>query len=203
MVTNDHGLAERVRAVGASLIRASDFVTRLAHRAAPKTPAAVEPPPDPHAPAFADIYSGFVEADKARVRFPDEAQIDPQLWIEKLYGDDTDQAQDAARWLGHYGGELALAPLRDALTHADARMRAAALLALGDLGDPAGLPDLCDRLVNDAASMARQAAAQSLGRIGDHTVESYLENVARSDSKGKIRKAARAALAQIRARPAR
>ena len=38
----------------------------------------------------------------------------------------------------------ALEPLHDALTHDDAGVRAAALLALGDLSDPAAVPDLCD-----------------------------------------------------------
>lgn len=200
VVTNDHGLAERVRAVGASLIQASDFATRLAHRAVRQTPAAEAPALDPHAPAFADIYADFLEADKACARFGDASPANFETWIEKLYGDDLEQAQSAAFWLGHYGGAEALAPLRDALTHADARVRAAALLALGDLGDPAGLSDLCERLVSDAASMARAAAAQSLGRIGDRTVEACLEEAAQSDAKGRVRKAARAALAQVRAR---
>jgi len=200
VVTNDRDLAERVRSVGASLIQASDFAIRLVHRPVRRAPAIEEPALDPHAPAFADIYTGFLDADKARTRFGDASPGDLEIWIEKLYGNDLEQAQSAAFWLGHYGGAETLAPLRDALTHADARVRAAALLALGDLGDPAGLPDLCERLVNDAASMARTAAAQSLGRIGDRTVEACLEKAAQSDAKGKVRKAARAALAQIRGR---
>jgi HEAT repeat protein len=80
-------------------------------------------------------------------------------------------------------------------------VRAAALLALGDLGDRRALPALCDRLENDGASLARQAAAQSLGRIGDRSVEAALETAVRADPKNKVRKAAREALAQIRARP--
>jgi HEAT repeat protein len=48
--------------------------------------------------------------------------------------------------------------------------------------------------------MAREAAAQSLGRIGDRRAQSALETAAQSDAKSKVRKAALAALAQIKAR---
>ena len=51
--------------------------------------------------------------------------------------------------------------------------------------------------------MVREAAAQSLGRIGDRTVEAALKVAAESDHKGKVRKAAREALEQIRARKGR
>ena len=112
-------------------------------------------------------------------------------------------AERAARWLGNFGGKAALEPLHDALTHVDAGVRAAALLALGDLGDPAALSDLCDRLIKDGNSMVREAAAQSLGRIGDRTVEAALNVAAESDGKNKVRKAARDALEQIRARKGR
>ena len=45
--------------------------------------------------------------------------------------------------------------------------------------------------------MVREAAAQSLGRIGDRTVEAALKVAAESDHKSKVRKAAREALEQI------
>ena len=51
--------------------------------------------------------------------------------------------------------------------------------------------------------MVREAAAQSLGRIGDRTVEATLKVAAESDHKSKVRKAAREALEQIRARKGR
>jgi hypothetical protein len=200
VVTNDQDLANRVRAVGARRILASDFAARLALRPPLPSSEPGRPAFDPHDPAFADIYAGFVQADKARARFGGSRQADTAFWIEKLYGDDLDEVQRAARWLGQHGGSYALAPLRDALTHGDARVRAAALLALGDLGDQTVLPDLCARLANDTNSMVREAAAQSLGRIGDRTIEPALEAAARTDAKGKVRKAAQAALAQVRAR---
>jgi HEAT repeat protein len=144
-----------------------------------------------------------MSADKSRARFTEGIATNAGAWVEKLYTGDAGEAQLAARWLGQHGGEEALEPLKDALTHSDARVRAAALLALADLGDSRALPALCDRLANDGASMARQAAAQSLGRIGNRSVETALETAARADAKNKVRKAARDALAQIRARGAK
>jgi uncharacterized protein len=216
VVTDDQGLTWRIRALGASAIRASDFAGRLAPRTkrasrkAERGDATFEPAPDPHEPAFADIYAGFMSAEKARARLPDETSADAGAWLEKLYADDAAEAQLAARWLGQHapevwghGGKEALEPLLDALTHSDARVRAAALLAFGDLGDRQVLPALCERLTNDGASIVRQAAAQSLGRIGDRSVESTLETAAETDPKSRVRKAARDALAQIHARSPR
>jgi predicted RNA-binding protein with PIN domain len=206
VVTDDQELTRRVRALGASATRASEFATRLAprpHHAKHKPRRAgmtEEPTPDPHAPAFADLYAGFLSAEKSKTRFAEGASTDASSWTERLYTGDADEAQLAARWLGQHGGKDALEPLQDALTHADARVRAAALLALGDLGDRRALPALCDRLENDGASLARQAAAQSLGRIGDRSVEDALETAVRADPKSKVRRASREAVTQIRAR---
>ena len=199
VVTNDQGLSWRVRDVGASVLSGSEFAARLTPTRRP-TAASAEPAHDPHDPAYADLYAGFIEAEKLQARFRGEKQIGLAVWIERLYEGDPQLAAQAARWLGRSGGAKALEPLRDALTHDDAAVRAAALLALGDLGDPVALPHLCDRLSQDGNSMVREAAAQSLGRIGNRTVEAALETAVNSDQKGKVRKAAREALEQIRAR---
>lgn len=199
VVTNDRGLQYRVRAAGASVIPAGVFAGKLApprRRAAPP----ILQGPDPHDPAFADIYAGFVEADRNRERFGTVESQDVAAWAEQLYGDDLELAQRAARWLGQFAGEQALEPLRDALTHSDARVRAAALLALADMGTPAAVPDLCRHLLEDAAALARTAAAEGLARIGDRSAESSLETAGRSDAKSKVRRAAQKALLQIRAR---
>lgn len=202
VVTNDADLTWRVQAIGASTIRASDFIGKLGRppaQARPRT-APAEPTPDPRDPAFADIYASFITAARARAQARKETPTPAQVWIERLYGDDIEAALKAAEWLGRHGGEQALGPLHDALTHSDVRVRTAALLAFGELGDPSAMPDLCERLAHDTGSMAREAAAQSLGRLGDRRVEAALETAAQSDAKSKVRKAALAALAQIRAR---
>jgi uncharacterized protein len=209
VVTDDQELTWRIRALGASAIRASDFAGRLAPRAkrasrkADPGDATSEPVPDPHEPAFADLYAGFMSAEKVRAHLTEGSSADAGVWLEKLYADDAGEAQLAARWLGQHGGGEALEPLRDALTHSDARVRAAAVLAFGDLGDRRALPALCERLANDGASIVRQAAAQSLGRIGDRSVERTLETAAETDPKNKVRKEARDALDQVRARQPR
>lgn len=202
VVTNDIELSWRVQALGASVVRAQNFVTKLARPAARPRPTA-EPAPDPGDPAFADIYMGFLAAERSRKRERSAEPLPFQAYVEQLYGDDVEAAQQAAAWLGRSRQKAALTPLRDALTHSDVRVRAAALLACGDLGDPAALPDLCDRLAHDSGSLAREAAAQSLGRIGDRSVEAALETASKSDAKSKVRKAALAALTQIRARQKR
>lgn len=198
VVTNDVELMERVRAVGADVLRAQDFAVKLARPTGRSRPQA-ESAPDPRDPAFADIYVGFLAAERTR---PTE-DLPFEAYVERLYGDEVEAAQRAAAWLGRSRQRAALTPLRDALTHSDVRVRAAALLAFGDLGDPAVLPDLCDRLAHDPGSMAREAAAQSLGRLGDRSVEAALEAASKTDAKSKVRKAALAALAQIRARQKR
>ena len=199
VVTNDRGLSWRVRDAGASVLSGSEFAARLTPIRR-QTSTSAEPSHDPHDPAFADLYAGFIESEKSQARFRGEKQISLAVWVERLYEGDPQLAAQAARWLGISGGAAALEPLRDALTHDDAAVRAAALLALGNLGDPAVLSDLCDRLSKDGNSMVREAAAESLGRIGNRTVEAALEKAVDSDQKGKVRKAAREALAQIRAR---
>lgn len=199
VVTDDQGLAWRARNAGASVLRASEFAAKL-DAPRPSPPTVADPTVDPRDPAFADLYAGFIESEKSQARFQKEKPIDVSVWVERLYDGDPQLAERAAQWLGQFGGSTALEPLRDALTHGNAGVRAAALLALGHLGLPAALPDLCRRLAEDNNSMVREAAAQSLGRIGDRTVEAALETAVRSDSKSKVRKAAQTALEQVRAR---
>ncbi len=104
VVTNDVGLAWRVREVGASVLRASDFAAKLgALRRRPKTPPDDESAPDPRDPAFADIYDAFVMAEKQKARFRGTGQIDLAGWIERLYDGDSQMAERAALWLGQHG----------------------------------------------------------------------------------------------------
>ena len=133
-------------------------------------------------------------------RFGADLHAPAETWIERLYGDDLEQARLAARWLGRFGGSAGVGPLRDALTHGDAGVRDRRPLALGDLDEPAAVADLVGRLEGDGSSMVREAAAAGLGRIGDREAELALEHAAEADAKGKVRKAAREALLQLRAR---
>jgi HEAT repeat protein len=158
-----------------------------------------EPLPDPRDPGFADIYQGFVAGEKDQVRFGAEIDLDATAWIERLYGDDLAEASRAARWLGRFGGAAGLEPLLDALSHRAGQVRAAALLALADLGQRRAVPVIAARLAGDPSSMVREAAAQALGRLGGAAAEDALQ-AAQADPKAKVRKAASAGLAQVQAR---
>lgn len=198
VVTNDQGLAGRVRAAGGQVRSATQFAAMLAPPK-PKTVTPVETLPDPHDPGFADIYRGFVEGEKDPVRFGADLDLDAAVWIERLYGDDLAEASRAARWLGRFGGAASLEPLLDALSHRAGQVRAAALLALADLGDRRTVGRIAQRLANDESSMVREAAAQALGLLGGPAAEAALE-LAQSDPKAKVRKSASASLAHLRAR---
>lgn len=202
VVTNDQDLAGRVRAMGASVLPASDFARRMAAaqpRVSEAGDAGEAPQLRPRAPAFADLYERFIAAEKAAAS-QERKPADLSTWIERLYTADPQLAQRAARWLGQFGGPDALEPLLDALTHADGGVRAAAALALGQLGRPEAVPELCWLLLGDGNSMVREAAAQALGQLGQRAAVQALDEAIKKDAKSKVRKAAIAALAQIRAR---
>ena len=168
VVTNDQGLISRVRALGASVLLASQFAAQLSRRSPkrrPVTPNKEGPAPNPHAPGFADLYDEFLAAeDVARTRAA-EPDANLQTWIERLYTGDPKLQEQAAKVLGQSRSPAAIAPLRDALTAKDATLRAAAALALGSLRTERAVGDLIV-LLADGNSMVREAAAQALGAIG-------------------------------------
>lgn len=198
VVTDDRTLAGLIRAAGGQVRSARTFARELTPTRRP-TADEQEVVVDPKDPGFADIYAGFAAVDKDAVRFGGEITLDGEAWIERLYGSDAQEASRAAHWLGRFGGAAALEPLLDALTHRSATVRAAALLGLADLGDRRAVPLVGERLAGDVSSLAREAAAQSLGRLGGAQAERAL-NAALSDPKSKVRKAAAASLEQIQAR---
>jgi predicted RNA-binding protein with PIN domain len=198
VVTNDQGLAGQVRAAGGQVRSANQFAAQLAPPK-PRTPSLAEPVLNPRDPGFADIYQGFVAVEKDQVRFGAEIDLDATVWIERLYGDDLAEAARAARWLGRFGRVTGLDPLLDALSHRAGQVRAAALLALADLGQRSAVPAIAAHLAGDPSSMVREAAAQALGRLGGAPAENALQ-AALADPKAKVRKSAAASLAQVQAR---
>ena len=198
VITNDQGLAGQVRSAGGQVRSATQFAAQLAPTK-PKTAPSPEPRPDPQAPGFVDIYQDFMASEKDQVRFGGEIDLDRATWIERLYGDDLAEAARAARWLGRYGGAAGREPLLDALSHRAGQVRAAALLALADLGAHAAIPAMAARLAQDESSMVREAAAQALGVLGGSVAAAAL-HAALADPKAKVRKAAAASLTQVQAR---
>lgn len=198
VVTDDRKLAGLVRSAGGQVRSARAFASELAP---PRRPATGDEEPvfKPNDPAFADIYAGFAGVDKDALRFGDDIGLGADAWIERLYSSDVQDASRAAHWLGRFGGVDALEPLLDALTHRSATVRAAALLALADLGDRRAVPRITERLAGDASSLAREAAAQALGRLGGAGAEQALQ-AALNDPKNKVRKTAAASLEQLQAR---
>jgi predicted RNA-binding protein with PIN domain len=198
VITNDQGLAGRVRAAGGQVRSATQFAAQISPARTAPAPAA-ETAPNPHDPGFADIYRGFVEGERDQARFGAEIDLDTAVWIERLYGDDLGEAARAARWLGRFGGAAAQEPLLDALSHRAGQVRAAALLGLADLSDRRAIPAIAGRLDRDESTMVREAAAQALGRLGGPAAVAALQ-AAQADPKAKVRRAAAAGLAQVQAR---
>ncbi len=202
VVTNDQGLIARVRALGASVLTASQFSAQLARRKPkPHRAAALKeaPAPNPRAPGFADLYDEFIATEEAARARAAEPKADLQTWIDRLYTGDPQLQQQAAKVLGQSRNAAAIGPLRDALTARDAGVRAASALALGSLRSERGVGDLI-ALLKDGNSMVREAAAQALGALGSAKAVAPLQEVAAGDGKNKVRKAAQTALEAIAAR---
>ncbi|MFP4372866.1 MAG: HEAT repeat domain-containing protein [Spirochaetaceae bacterium] len=88
-------------------------------------------------------------------------------------------AAAAARVLGEKGGEGDVETLLAALGEAsDDELRGELILALGDIGEPAGVDALVDIARNDdEARLIRGYAADSLGRIGDREALDVLKGM--------------------------
>ena len=123
-------------------------------------------------------------------------KVDIAILIDRLYTGDPQLQEQSARALGPVNPiPRAVAPLRDASTSKDAGLRAAAALSLGHASQPgAQSPDLIALLQHDGNSMVREATAQALGSIGSAKAVPALQAAAADDPKGKVRKAAHAAL---------
>ncbi|MEO8213309.1 MAG: sulfatase-like hydrolase/transferase [Myxococcales bacterium] len=71
--------------------------------------------------------------------------------------------------------------------------------ALGEIGDPAAVPDLIERLRHDEYVPVRAQAARALGRIGRADLVPVLERAAREDTEASVSAAAKEAAQAIRA----
>ena len=71
--------------------------------------------------------------------------------------------------------------------------------ALGDIGDPAAVPALLERLEHDEYVPVRAQAARALAKIGRADVIPALDKVAHEDTEASVAAAAREAIAQLRA----
>ena len=132
----------------------------------PAVAATGDPTPDPRDPVFADLFAGFLAAEKDAARFSGQPAHGFEWWQEQLYGEDVTLAENAVHWLRRFAQRSrALPVLLDALTHEVARVRAAAALALGQMDAPAAVEPLAACLRQDTSSLVREAAAQALGPV--------------------------------------
>ena len=70
--------------------------------------------------------------------------------------------------------------------------------ALGDIGDPAAIPELVERLQHDGYVPVRAQAARALAKIGRKDLIQVLERAAREDTEASVAAAARDAVVTIR-----
>lgn len=98
--------------------------------------------------------------------------------IESLRGaDDWRARRRAALRLVHHRNGEALQALIDALGDRDPQVRHAAVVALGDFGEPAAVDVLCrPRLLEDAAPEIRWATVRALGLLGDLSIVNVLSS---------------------------
>jgi HEAT repeat protein len=75
-----------------------------------------------------------------------------------------------------------------------------AIVVLGEIGDPSIAPRI-RVFLNHANWGIRAAAAQSLGRLGDSTARTSLENLAMHDPDPLVQQTAQLALAQFTSKP--
>ncbi len=195
VVTNDRELAGRARQLGASILPARAFAAKLsAPRQRAQQPPLADDTPNPRDPVFADFFERFLAAERDGARFRGQQAQTFEWWQERLYGDDAALAESAVFWLARFGQRVRAEPLLlDALTHTQARVRAAAAVTLGRLKATAAVPALAERLRSDPSALVREAAAQALGRFATPLALSALQT-ALHDPKRKVRKAAAAVL---------
>jgi hypothetical protein len=92
--------------------------------------------------------------------------------------------------------KAAVPGLLDALHDDDARLRAAAAKALGEIGDPTAVPELLRAMNKDADGNIRWAASGALSKIGEAAVPGLA--VALKDDDWKVRRSAAEALSGMR-----
>jgi HEAT repeat protein len=91
-------------------------------------------------------------------------------------------------------------PIFELTTSPDPDVVKSAIAVLGEIGDPTIAPRI-RVFLNHANWGIRAAAAQSLGRLGDSTARTFLENLATHDPDPLVQHTAQLALAQFTTKP--
>jgi len=145
-----------------------------------------------------DDVIGRMDAAGALLKFKDEPRVIPAL-AASAKGDAFWAVRKAAlESLAKLAGPGAAAALKQACRDADANVRTAAVLALGDLKDKAQAGFFQELFKKDASLKVRTEAIRSLGKTSDKALVPFLKQAAETPSRqNMIKRAAEAALKQI------
>ena len=176
----------------------------------PQDPQAPQDPQDPQAPqrgGWPGVRGADAAADREAMRdaMRDAMQdVDAHVNVNASVPMDVDESVQTdveanVETHAERGGAAALAvpPLITALRDADTQVRAAAVTALGSLGDPRAVEALARALRTDTDARVREMAAQSLGEIEDARAVPALAAALREDREAGVRNKAAWALGEI------
>lgn len=116
------------------------------------------------------------------------------LLLDLARSDEPELAGHAVRALAHRPGAAIRLATRDAAQRTD--LAVAALQAMAAAGDVGGF-DLAERLLGDARTAVRRAAAEALDHLGGRRAVPVLEAVLAQDEAPSVRRAAAAGLARV------
>jgi len=116
---------------------------------------------------------------------------------EMLKSGDAETRRDAVRRLAALRSLLAVAPISSMVNDPAEAVRAAAIAALGHLGDPASVPVIAPRLAQDKSIFVRKTSAYALGGLRTPAATGPLVN-ALKDKSEEVRGAAAVALGEYR-----
>ena len=146
-----------------------------------------------------DDVIGRMDAAVALLRFKDEARTVPALAASAKADPFWAVRKASLESLAKLAG--ASAALKQAAKDADANVRTAAVLALGDLKDKAQVGFYQDLFKKDPSLKVRTEAIRALGKTGDAALVPFLKQAAEAPSRqNMIKRAAEAALKQIGAK---
>ena len=130
-------------------------------------------------------------------RVGQRVQVDARVEAEARRAAREVTREMAAQRGGGIATQLAVPPLIGALDDADSQVRAAAVTALGSLGDPRAVEALARAVRTDTDARVREMAAHSLGQLEDARAVPALSAALREDRDAGVRNKAAWALGQI------
>lgn len=119
-----------------------------------------------------------------------------QLIITLKTAADASERADAAKALGQEDNEAAVAPLIEALSDPELKVRAYALDSLGEIRSVKAVDAVVGKLA-DPDRLLRALAVRTLGKIGSNRASPALNNLLKIEKEPAVRKTAEQALAHI------